>query len=194
MRWKEIITLLPANRKIFANMESVGRTEFYAALSAGETVDLLFTVRDIDYDGSHDLIYDGSIYKVLRSYRKTDDFTVLTCQRRERSPIFHEWELTDSVELWDLITTETAIGEKQTPSMIATIAAKVETTSGRGYEEERRNKAELSHKVTIAYRADVEKGMYFKWKNRKLDIEYIVDLDGAGVMLECYCAEEQKNG
>lgn len=194
MRWSEIITLQPGDREIFANMESVGRTEFYAALSAGETVDHIFTVREADYNGEHDLIFEGSYYKVIRSYRKTDDFTVLSCQRQERTPVLHAWELTDTVMLWRLETVSTAVGEKQAAAEAAALTAKVETVSGRGYEEERRNKAELSHKVTIAFRADVEKGMYFTWNGRRLAIEYVVDIDGAGVMLECFCVEEQKNG
>lgn len=56
---------------IFARLESITRSEFYQAQSAGFKPELKFVIADfLDYDGQEVLIHEGKQYKILRTYRK----------------------------------------------------------------------------------------------------------------------------
>lgn len=90
--WNDRITLLAHSTKkingvsqdvfsdpvtVWANAVSVGYREFYAASSAGTTLDAAFEVHAYDYAGQQYLSYNGRIYFVPRPYRKGEgDWTL----------------------------------------------------------------------------------------------------------------------
>lgn len=48
----------------------------------------------------------------------------------------------------------------------------------------------LTHRVTIRHRDGVDRGMAFRWGERRLMIRTIQDMDGRGRFLVCRCEEE----
>lgn len=65
----------PTEREIFARMDSVGRSEFYAAGEAGFRPEMRFTVFQAEYQGEDRLKWNGNAYAVYRTYHVpgTDD-------------------------------------------------------------------------------------------------------------------------
>ena len=70
-------------RPIFARMESVSRSEFYAGGEAGFRTELRFTVFHAEYLGEEMLVWNGAAYAVYRTYQVpgTDDLE-LYAQRK----------------------------------------------------------------------------------------------------------------
>ena len=66
---------------VWADVQSVKRQEFYSALTAGVSADIVFVVNVVDYDGQTEIEYGGKVYKVQRSYQTDIDHIELTCTR-----------------------------------------------------------------------------------------------------------------
>ena len=68
-----------------AKQKSVVRREFYAADANGRSVDAVFEVSPIDYDGHQRLIHhaaSGDVeYKIVRDYKTGQDAIELVCTR-----------------------------------------------------------------------------------------------------------------
>jgi len=71
-----------APRQVFAAVKSVTRAEFYAAFTAGMSVDIVFELLAGDYAGENVVIYEGRQYSVVRTYRKGPDRMELTAAGR----------------------------------------------------------------------------------------------------------------
>ena len=57
-------------RKVFAELRSIGQSEFYQAQADGLKPDLKFVIADyLDYKGEKEIEHEGRIYSVLRTYR-----------------------------------------------------------------------------------------------------------------------------
>lgn len=57
-------------REVFAEVKSVGMREKYEALQAGLNPELTFVLADYyDYELEDEVIYEGQLYRVLRTYR-----------------------------------------------------------------------------------------------------------------------------
>ena len=69
-------------RKVYAELRSVGRTEFYAAQQAKKRVDKIFRLRVADYRNESIVRHEDTSYDVVRTYRTGSDFIELTCARR----------------------------------------------------------------------------------------------------------------
>ena len=65
-------------RKVFADLGSVTGREYYSAIAAGIQTDAMFRVRTVDYKGEPELIRNGTRYRIIRAYARTDDWTELT--------------------------------------------------------------------------------------------------------------------
>lgn len=70
-----------ADKEVWADRRSVKRQEFYSALAAGRSADIVFAVHADDYANQTEVTYDGQSYKVLRSYQTGPDEVELTCTR-----------------------------------------------------------------------------------------------------------------
>lgn len=70
-----------SDKEVWADRRSVKRQEFYSALAAGRSADVVFGVQADDYAGQTEVTYDGQSYKVLRSYQTGPDEVELTCTR-----------------------------------------------------------------------------------------------------------------
>lgn len=57
-------------REVFAEVKSVGQSEFYQAHSNGFKPEIKFVIADYyDYDGEEELIYNEKRYNIIRTYR-----------------------------------------------------------------------------------------------------------------------------
>ncbi len=58
-------------REVFAELKSVGMKEFYEAMAKGLKPELVFELADyLEYSDEPLVEYEGTRYKVLRTYRK----------------------------------------------------------------------------------------------------------------------------
>lgn len=77
-------------KEVYAEVKSVGIKEFYQAQTQGMKPEIIFELADYyDYDGQQKIIYEGIIYKVLRTYRKGTALEI-TCYggvRNERAKV-----------------------------------------------------------------------------------------------------------
>ena len=77
------------SRDVFAEIRSVGYSEFYAAKSAGIEPSIVFVLADyMEYDGEKIVLFNDEQYRVVRTY--TNGQTIeLTCERatNDRVPI-----------------------------------------------------------------------------------------------------------
>lgn len=65
-----ITTRTPTDVEVFAQLRSIGQSEFYQAQADGLKPTLKFVLADYyDYNDQKEVVYDGNVYKVLRTYR-----------------------------------------------------------------------------------------------------------------------------
>lgn len=56
--------------EIFVNVESVKRSEFYTAQTAGFNPQIVFSIQDYyDYNNQPLIEYEKNVYKIIRTYR-----------------------------------------------------------------------------------------------------------------------------
>jgi hypothetical protein len=68
----EVITLIngDSRREVFADLRSVGHTEFYEAYATDLHPELKFVLADyLDYEGETLVKYGADLYRVIRIYR-----------------------------------------------------------------------------------------------------------------------------
>lgn len=69
------------DKVVWADKRSVKRQEFYSALAAGRSADVVFGVHADDYSDQTIVLYNNLTYKVMRSYQTSPDEIELTCVR-----------------------------------------------------------------------------------------------------------------
>ena len=71
--------LNPIYERRFAKLKSVSQSEFYQAQTVGIKPEIKMELADyFDYAGQEEVVYDGVLYKVLRTYRTTSNSMELT--------------------------------------------------------------------------------------------------------------------
>lgn len=78
-------TTYPSGRAVWADVHSVGRTEFYKAAAIGKQTVIAFGVHLEDYKGESCVRYQGKVYSVLRPYQKGMGDWELTCTDVDQS-------------------------------------------------------------------------------------------------------------
>lgn len=97
MMWRDVIGLIAVTtsqsatgsvtttdglpREVFANKKSVKYTEFYSALAVGVKPDIIFEIREAEYNNEPKLKYGDIVYHVVRTYSKDGEKLELTCSR-----------------------------------------------------------------------------------------------------------------
>ena len=65
---------------VYAEIKSIGQSEFYQAQTAGSRPQIKFKITDyLDYQNQKYLIHEGVRYKVLRTYRTSSNELEITC-------------------------------------------------------------------------------------------------------------------
>lgn len=69
-RTYEGATLVETTREVFCELRSIGMREFYAANATEYHPEAKFVLADyLDYDDETLAIYNGTLYRILRTYR-----------------------------------------------------------------------------------------------------------------------------
>lgn len=66
---------------LFCGLKSVGRNEFYNAAVAGLKPEISFIIKNYEYDGQTELIFEGVTYKVVRTYATGIEDLELICEK-----------------------------------------------------------------------------------------------------------------
>lgn len=102
MYWRDMVTLeavthgvdaegFPSESvtqtEVYADVQSVRRSEFYAARQIGVDLAISVKLRAADYNGQERLVWNGTRYKVERSYTEAREMYELECSEfREVTP------------------------------------------------------------------------------------------------------------
>lgn len=65
--------------EVFADVQSVRRSEFYAAKQIGVTLSIAVKLRAADYAGQERLVWNGQRYTVERAYTEARELYELEC-------------------------------------------------------------------------------------------------------------------
>ena len=72
------------SRAVFCRLDSISRTEFYQAQATDLRPELQFTISDyLDYEGECLCIYEGTWYRVIRTYRKGQELEIIVQRASE---------------------------------------------------------------------------------------------------------------
>jgi len=66
-------------RSVYVDVQSVKRSEFYAAKQSGANIIQTFLVRSVDYSDEKRIEHKGTAYRVERAYTKGGEITELNC-------------------------------------------------------------------------------------------------------------------
>lgn len=68
---------------VYAEVLSVGYKEFYEAAASGYKPEIKFKIADCsDYNGEQQIVYDGEVYDVIRTYRAPRSYELeITCAK-----------------------------------------------------------------------------------------------------------------
>ena len=75
-------TTLRTRVNVYAQVSSVTGNEFFDAGQNGIRPAYQFIIYDAEYDGQQDVEYNGSIYRVYRTYRRSKDKLELYVEAR----------------------------------------------------------------------------------------------------------------
>lgn len=67
-------------RQVFADKKGVRQNEFYQAQATGLRPELMFVVRNIEYEQEPKLEYNSKMFTIIRVYDKDGELTELVCQ------------------------------------------------------------------------------------------------------------------
>lgn len=65
--------------EVFLNVKGVKRNEFYQASAQGYRPELCVEIRDVDFVKETHLEYDGTMYRILRTYPTKNECLELIC-------------------------------------------------------------------------------------------------------------------
>lgn len=66
--------------KVFCNVKSVARDEFYNASLAGLKPSVVFIIHNYEYNDEKIIKYNNKKYYVIRTYRANSEYIELTCK------------------------------------------------------------------------------------------------------------------
>lgn len=69
-----------SKREIICNVKGVKRTEFYQAQTAGYKPEISVEIKECDYEKERYLEFDGTMYKVIRTYPIKGESVELVCE------------------------------------------------------------------------------------------------------------------
>lgn len=103
-------------------------------------------------------------------------------------------KLRHRVTLQELVKTDDGYGGiVETWQDVATVWAAIEPLRGNERYTAQQVQSELTHKVTIRYRAGIKPQMRILYGNRVFDIEAVIDVDERHRWLELLCSEVVAN-
>jgi SPP1 family predicted phage head-tail adaptor len=67
-------------RTVFANKKSIRQSEFYQAFATGLKPELMFQIRQADYNHEPKLIFNSKTFQIIRVFSKNDEIIELVCE------------------------------------------------------------------------------------------------------------------
>lgn len=67
------------NTEVFGNEKSIRSNEFYEAQRQGLKLSKMFAIKPYEYDNQQELMFEGTKYKVERTYQKNTEELELIC-------------------------------------------------------------------------------------------------------------------
>lgn len=188
MYFSDQITLLKPNgesRTVWADIQSVKRSEFYAGLTAGVNLSNSFKIYSEEYMGEPALSFDGRFYMVERVYSGGSDWTELNCSElNQKCLIRQRLRGGDGLENprysdWSAPVPCAVFISGAMPQQVQDVKAGVLS-------------ADIDAKVTIMFR-NIQPYDQLCINKRYFEISYIKDIGLRGVWLELYCKEVNAN-
>lgn len=72
-----------SQRTVYCTIRSVGMQERYLSMSHGLNPEIVFVLaHDFEYQGEKRCKYNGTEYRVIRTYITTEDGIEITCERK----------------------------------------------------------------------------------------------------------------
>lgn len=71
----------PTDTEVWADIKSATRSEFYAAMSNGRSIDIVFAIHAEDFANQTQAVYNSVVYDIVRSYQKGLGIVELMCSR-----------------------------------------------------------------------------------------------------------------
>lgn len=81
---------IPIKTTVLCRVDSIGQSEFYNANVSGLKPELKIIIKVFEYNGEKDVLYEGTEYKVIRTYHKGEEDPA----KRIKQLKFDEIELT----------------------------------------------------------------------------------------------------
>lgn len=74
-------------RVVLCDVESVGRSEFYAAATSDMNPEIVFKLNKYEYENERLCEYEGERYRIIKTYKDNSTFEEieLTCERVNRN-------------------------------------------------------------------------------------------------------------
>ena len=173
MTMDSVIDLLTNNesRSIFAEKKSVRQSEHYQASAAGISVEIMFQIWSIDYQGEKYIEHEGKGYKVERTY-STGEMTELVCSGVEFD--------TEIIILKPITQAGPVIDMRMDSSYTEylTVWAKVDQVNNRLKDAEFWSAKTLNYETTLQFIIgklnDIEPNMAIKHQGKVFEISSVV--------------------
>lgn len=97
-------------------------------------------------------------------------------------------QLKDRITIQNYVRTPDGYGGyDETWQDIATVWANIKPLRGREFFQAQQIQSEITHKITIRYRNDIDKTCRVKYNSKTFDIKSIIDIDNKHRFLEIMC-------
>ena len=66
---------------VYCDLKSIGRNEYYNAVSQGLKLEIIFVIHKYEYNGEKEILFEDGKYKVIRTYSKDFEEIELICEK-----------------------------------------------------------------------------------------------------------------
>ena len=67
-------------KQVFADKKSIRQSEFYQAMNIGFRPEIMFVIREIDYNDEDELQYNSKKYDIIRTHSTDGELIELICK------------------------------------------------------------------------------------------------------------------
>jgi SPP1 family predicted phage head-tail adaptor len=67
-------------KTVYADKKSIRQSEFYQAHATGLRPEIMFVIREIDYNNQPRIKYNNKYYNIIRNYSKNGELIELLCE------------------------------------------------------------------------------------------------------------------
>ena len=69
-----------ATTTVYADKHSIRQSEFYQAYATGLRPELMFVIREVDYDNQPRIKYNNKYYNIIRTFSRDGELLELICE------------------------------------------------------------------------------------------------------------------